>query len=67
MPWWESILFFAAVILAIWGFASIAGFRTRTLTRRTDHTAQDMYDNFADSPRKQRRHASEPGGERRNE
>jgi len=26
-----------------------------------------MYDNFADSPRKQRRHASEPGGERRNE
>jgi len=32
MPWWEAILFFAAVILAIWGFMSMVGFRTRYLT-----------------------------------
>jgi len=63
MVWWEAVLFFAAVIVALWGFASIVGFRTRTLTRRTDRTAQDMYDNYANSPRKQRRH----GGEWRNE
>jgi len=67
MPWWETILFLAVVIVALWGFASIVGFRTRTLTRRTDRTAQDMYDNFADSPREQRRHAREHGGEGRNE
>jgi hypothetical protein len=28
-----------------------------------DHTAQDMYDNYADSPRKQRRYAKRHGGE----
>jgi hypothetical protein len=63
MPWWEAILFFAAVIFAIYGFASIVGFRTRMLTRRTDRTAKDMYDQFADSPRKQRRYARDHGGE----
>ncbi len=67
MPWWEAILFFAAVILAIWGFASMVGFRTRYLTHRTDRTAQDMYGKFADSPRKQRRYAKRHGGEWRNE
>jgi hypothetical protein len=67
MPWWEAILFFAAVILAIWGFVSMVGFRTRFLTRRTDRTAQDMYSKFADSPRKQRRYARHHGGEWRNE
>ena len=67
MPWWEAILFFAAVILAIWGFVSMVGFRTRFLTRRTDRTAQDMYGEFAVSPRKQRRDARHQGGEWRNE
>jgi hypothetical protein len=67
MPWWEAILFFAAVILAIWGFASMIGFRTRMLTRRTDRTAQDLYGDYADSPRKQRRYARQHGGEWRNE
>jgi hypothetical protein len=64
MPWWEIILFFAVVLLAIYGFASIVGFRTRTLTRRTDRTAENMYDNYADLSRKQRRHAREHGGTR---
>ena len=64
MPWWEIILFFAAVAFAIYGFASIVGFRTRTLTRHTDRTASDMYDNYAALTRKQRRHAREHSGER---
>ena len=63
MVWWEAVLFFAVVIFAIYAFASIVGFRTRTLTRPTDRTAQDMYDNYADSPRKQRRYAKHHGGE----
>jgi hypothetical protein len=63
MSWWEIILFIAVVIFAIYAFASIVGFRTRTLTRPTDRTAQDMYDNYADSPRKQGRYARHHGGE----
>jgi hypothetical protein len=67
MPWWEATLFFAAVILAVWGFASLVGFRTRTLTRRTDRTAQDLYGQYADSPRKQRRYARQHGGDWHNQ
>jgi hypothetical protein len=62
VPWWETVLFFMAVAVAIWGFASIVGFRTRTLTRKTDRTAEDLYPDYADSARKQRRYAREHGG-----
>lgn len=67
MSWWETLLFFAAVIVAIWGFASLVGFRTRSLTRRTDRTAEQMYDQFADSPRRQRKYARQHGGEWHND
>jgi hypothetical protein len=62
MSWWEIILFIAVVIFALYAFASIVGFRTRTLTRPTDRTAENMYDDYADSPRKQRRYARHHGG-----
>jgi hypothetical protein len=64
MPWWEIVLFFAAVILAIYGFASIVGFRTRSLSRRTGRTAENMYDNYAELPPRQRREARKHSGER---
>jgi len=64
VPWWEILLFFVAVAFAIYGFASIVGFRTRTLTRPTDRTAENMYDNFGNPSHKQRRHAGEHRGER---
>jgi len=67
MPWWEALLFFAAVVVAVWGFLSMVGLRTRTLSRRTDRTAEDLYDKFADSPRQQHRYAKRHGGEWRNE
>jgi hypothetical protein len=62
MPWWETVLFLIAVAVAIWGFISMVGVRTRLLTHRTNRTAQDLYDDYADSPRKQRRYAREHGG-----
>jgi hypothetical protein len=64
MPWWEIILFFAAVILAIYGFASIVGFRTRWLSRKTDRTAENMYDNYSELTPKQRRQAEKHADER---
>ena len=62
MSWWEAFLFFAAVIFAIYAFVSIVRFRTHTLSDPTDRTAQDMYDNYRESPRKQRKHAREHEG-----
>lgn len=55
MPWWGTVLFLAAVVLAIWGFLSIVGFRTGTLTRKTDRRAEDLYGDYADPGRRQHR------------
>jgi hypothetical protein len=40
MPWWETVLFLIAVGVAIWGFISMVGVRTRFLTRKTDRRAE---------------------------
>ena len=56
MPWWGTVLFLAAVVLAIWGFLSIVGFRTRTLTRKTDRRAEDLYAGYADPQRRRHRY-----------
>ena len=55
------MLFLAAATLAIWGFMSIVGFRTRTLTRKTDRRAEDLYPNYAGSERKRHHYAHEHG------
>ena len=56
MPWWGTILFLAAVVLAIWGFLSIVGFRTGTLTRKTDRRAEDLYADYAGPQRGRHRY-----------
>ena len=67
MPWWGTVLFLAAVVLAIWGFLSIVGFRTRTLTRKTDRRAEDLYAGYADPGRGQHRHLHGHGARRGHE
>ena len=61
MPRRGTVRFLAAVVLPIWGFMSIVGFRTRTLTRKTDRRAEDLYPNYAGSERKRHRYAHEHG------
>lgn len=61
--WWQYVIFVAVLVLVIYIFMAVVGFRTRLLTRKTDRTAESMYDDFADSPRKQRKFAREHGGE----
>jgi hypothetical protein len=61
MPWWGTVLFLAAVALAIWGFMSIVGFRTRTLTRKTDRRAEDLYPNYAGSQHEKHRFSRDHG------
>jgi hypothetical protein len=48
--WWIDIVVVALMALGVYGFIAIAGFNTRRLTSKTDRTAEDMYDQFDDSP-----------------
>jgi len=61
--WWLYIIVAAVLLFGIYAFLVLAGFETRTLSRRTSRTAESMYSSYADSPRKQRRHAGQQGGE----
>lgn len=63
VPWWGYLLFLMVVAVAIWGFISLVRFRTRMVSSRTHRTAEDLYPAYADSPRKQRRHAREHDGQ----
>jgi hypothetical protein len=65
--WWIYVVVVLLFAFGIYAFISIVGFRTHQVTRRTTRTAADMYDSYADSPRKQRRYARERGGEWRDE
>jgi hypothetical protein len=55
--WWQYIIIAAVLVLGIYAFLVFTGFETRTLSRRTTRTAEDMYPSYADSLRKQRRYA----------
>jgi hypothetical protein len=65
--WWQYVIAAVVVIVAVCGFVSLTRFETGWLTRKTDRTAEDMYDSYADSPRKQHRHAPDQDAERRDE
>ena len=62
MPWWETVLFLIAVVVAIYGFLSMVGVNKRWLTRGHNRRAEDLYDDYADSPKKQKQYARRHGG-----
>ena len=45
--WWEYIIVAAVLLFGIYAFATLTGFETRLLSRRTSRTAESMYDNYA--------------------
>jgi hypothetical protein len=59
---WLDIVIVALFALGIYSFAVLCGWQTRLISRRTNRRAEDMYDEYADSPRRQRRLAKEHGG-----
>jgi hypothetical protein len=59
---WLDIGIVVLFIFAGYAFLQLVGWRTRWLSSRTKRTAEDMYPQYADSPRKQRRYAQEHGG-----
>jgi hypothetical protein len=65
--WWQYVIAAVVVIFAVWGFVSLLRLQTHRLSDRTDNTAEDVYDRYADSLNKQRKYAENHGGERRNE
>jgi hypothetical protein len=65
--WWVYTLAAAVLLFGIYAFLVLAGFETRVLSRRTDRTAESVYDRYADSLRKQRRYAGQHGGEWQND
>jgi hypothetical protein len=53
--WWEYVIAAIVAAIVIYGFAVLAGFETRVLTRKTDRTAEQMYPDYAGG-RKRRWH-----------
>ena len=51
---WMDIGIVALLLVGVYCFIELVGWRTRMLTSRTTRRAEDMYDQYADSPSKQR-------------
>lgn len=51
------------MIFGIYCFCWLVGFRTRSLTSKTDRTAESMYDSYSDLSRKQRKYARQHAGQ----
>lgn len=59
---WLDIGIVALFLVGIYAFIELVGWRTKALSRRTNRRAEDMYDQYADSPRQQRKYAQRHGG-----
>ncbi len=53
--WWINIVVPILMALGVYGFLRIVGVHTGWLTHKTHRRAEDMYDEFADSPGKRHR------------
>jgi hypothetical protein len=65
--WWIYVVVVLVLAAGIYAFIELTGARTRLMNKRSTRTAESMYDNYADSYRKQRRYAREHGGEWRDD
>jgi hypothetical protein len=59
---WLYIGIVALFLFAGYAFLQLVRGQTRGMSRRTRRTAEDMYDQYGDSPRQQRRYAEKHGG-----
>ena len=63
MSWWEYVIIVALFVAGIYAFLALTGSLTRFLSSGSCPTADTMYNNYADSIRKQRWYARQHGGE----
>jgi len=59
---WLDIAIAALFVAGIYAFVTLVRWRTRDVTRRSSRTADNLYGQYADSPRKQRQYARRRGG-----
>ena len=53
--WWLDVLIGLLFLTGIYGFVLMVRTMTTRLSSHTDRTAEQMYDQHADSPKKERR------------
>ena len=53
--WWTTIIVVALLAFGIFGFVSMVRLFEQRLTSETTQGAEDMYDQYADSPRERHR------------
>jgi hypothetical protein len=58
---WADIGIVALLLFGVYAFVELVGWRTRIMTRHTERTAENMYDQYAGLSRRQRRDAREHG------
>jgi type II secretory pathway component PulL len=64
---WLDVAIVALFIVGIYCFAVLTGWQTRLISRRTKRRAEDMYDQYADSPHRQRRYDKQHGETRQDD
>ena len=64
---WLDVVIVALFVVGIYSFAVLCGWQTRLISRRTNRRAEDMYDDYADSPRTQLRYAKQHEGPRQDQ
>ena len=65
--WWQYVIAAVVLIIAVYGFVSLVKVQTNRVSDKTDKTAEDVYDRYAESSRQQHRYAQQHGGEWKNE
>jgi hypothetical protein len=58
---WIYVIVVALLIFGVYAFLAITGVQVRWLSRRSNKTAESIYDNYGDSDRKQHRYARQHG------
>lgn len=57
-----NVVVIIVLLAGVYGFARLAGFRTKRLSSHTNRTAEDLYDTYADSRSQQEQFAERRGG-----
>jgi hypothetical protein len=64
---WGDIGIAALLLIGVYCFLRLIGWQVRAAGRRSNRRAEDLYDQYADSPRAQRKYARKRGGQWRDE
>ena len=67
MQWWDYVIVVGVLLIGISAFVALSAYMGRILSQEDSPAADTMYDNYADSLRKQHRYARQHGGERKDE